>query len=124
MASFESLVSIHETFDSKDQECIIGDIGITIKITAFRTHAHGVDSEAHLLERLLGIEVFPLLVVGHEFFLAQLIEVFHNGIVRRLHLTVVGGVGNTEPCIQFRKQNFNGVDLCIGKILIAAEEVL
>ena len=59
-----------------------------------------MDAEAHLLERLLGVEVSALLVVGHEFFLAELIKVLHDGIIRRLEFAVVGAVGNTESSVE------------------------
>ena len=59
-----------------------------------------MDAEAHLLERLLGVEVSALLVVGHEFFLAQLIKVLHDGIVGGPQFAVVGAVGNTESGVE------------------------
>ena len=96
----QSLVGIHQALDSEDQEGIVGDVAVAVKIHRFRTYAHTVDAEAHLLERLLGIEVSALLVVGHEFFLAELIKVLHDGIVRRLEFTVVGAVGNTESSVE------------------------
>ena len=96
----QSLVGIHQALDSEDQEGIVGDVAVAVKIHRFRTYAHTVDAEAHLLERLLGIEVSALLIVGHEFFLAEFIKVLHDGIVRRLEFTVVGAVGNTESSVE------------------------
>ena len=81
-----------------------------------------MDSEAHVLQRVLCIEVLPLLVVAVEFFLAQLVEVLHDREVRGLLRAVVGGVGDAEAGIQLGEQNLNGVDLRIGEILIAAEK--
>ena len=83
-----------------------------------------MDAEAHLLERLLGVEVSALLVVGHEFFLAELIKVLHDGIVGRFEFTVVGAVGDAESGVELGEQYLDGVDLRIGEILVAAEEVL
>ena len=82
-----------------------------------------MDAEADLLERFLCIEVFSLLVVGHKFFLAELVKVLHDGKIRGLLYTVVRAVGDSESRVQFGEQDFDGVDLRIGKILIAAEEV-
>ena len=59
-----------------------------------------MDAEAHLLERLLCVEVSALLIVGHEFFLAEFIKVLHDGIIRGLEFAVVGAVGNTESGVQ------------------------
>ena len=59
-----------------------------------------MDAEAHLLERLLGVEVSALLVVGHEFFLAQLIKVLHDGIVGGLEFAVVSAVGDAESSVE------------------------
>ena len=96
----ESLVGVHQALDSEDEEGIVGDVAVAVKIHRFRSYAHTVDAEAHLLERLLGIEVSALLVVGHEFFLAEFIKVLHDGIVGRLEFTVVGAVGNTESSVE------------------------
>ena len=75
------------------------------------------------MERFLCIEVFSLLVISHKLFLAQLIEILHNRKVRGLLYAVICGVGNSESGIQLGEQDFNSVDLRIGKILVAAEEV-
>ena len=66
----------------------------------------------------LCVQVLPLLVVGHEFFLAQLIEVLHDGEIRRLFGAVVRAVGNAEPGIQLGQQDLNGIDLHIREIFI------
>ena len=96
---------------------------MTVEVFAFRAYAHGMDAEADLLERFLCIEVFSLLVISHKLFLAELIKILHNGKVRGLLYAVVRGVGDTESGIQFGEQDFDGVDLRIGEILVAAEKV-
>ena len=82
-----------------------------------------MDAEADLLERFLCIEVFSLLVISHKLFLAELVKVLHDRKVRGLLYTIVRTVGNAESGVQLGEQDFNGVDLRIGKILVAAEEV-
>ena len=86
---------------------------MSVEILAFRTNAHGVDAEAYLLQGFLSIEVFSPPVVGHEFFLTQLIEVLHDGKIRGAFDAVIGAVGDAEAGIELGKQDFNGVDLCI-----------
>ena len=83
-----------------------------------------MNTKAYLLERFFGVEVFSLAVIGHEFFLAQLVEILHDRIVRRFHFAVIGAVGDAESSVQLGAQNFNGIDLCIRKIFITTEEVL
>ena len=96
---------------------------MSVEIFAFRADAHGVDAETDLLQRFLCIEVFSLLVVGHKFFLAELIKILHNGKIRGPFYAVIGAVGNAESGIQLREQDFNSVDLRVGEILVAAEKV-
>ena len=75
------------------------------------------------MECFFGIEVFSLLVISHKLFLAEFVKVLHDRKVRGLLYTVVRTVGNAESGIQLGEQDFNGVDLRIGEILVAAEEV-
>ena len=82
-----------------------------------------MDAQADFLQGFLGVEIFPLAVVGHEFFLTQRIEVAHDGVIGWFHSAVIGGIGDPEPGVQLGKQDFNGVDLHICKILIAPEKV-
>ena len=96
---------------------------MAVEVFAFRAYAHGMDSEANLLERFLCVEVFSLFVIGHKFFFAELVKILHDRKVRRFLYAVVRGVGNTESGIQLGEQDFDGVNLRIGKILVAAEEV-
>ena len=96
---------------------------MAVEVFAFRADAHTVDSETDLLQRFFGVEVFSLLVVGHKFFLAEIVKILHDGKIRGLLYTVVRAVGDAESGIQFGEQDFDGVDLRIGKILVAAEEV-
>lgn len=120
----EPLVSVHQALHTEDEEMAVGDVGVSVEILGLRADAHGMDSEAYVLQSVLRVEVFPLLVVAVEFFLAQLIEVLHDWEVRGLLRAVVGGVGDAEAGIQLGEQNLNGVDLRIGEVLVAAEEVL
>ena len=62
-------------------------------------------------------------IIAVEFFLAQLVEILHNGKIRGLFYAVVGAVGDTEPGIQLGEQDFNGVDLRIRKIFVRPEKV-
>ena len=82
-----------------------------------------MDTETNFLQDLFGIQVFSLAVIGHEFFLAQLIEIAHNGIVGWLQLAVIGAVGDSEPGVQLGQQDFNGVDLRVCKILVTSKKV-
>ena len=82
-----------------------------------------MDAETDLLERFLCIEIFSLLVIGHKFFFAELVKVLHDRKVRGLLYAIICGVGNSESRVQFGEQDFDGVDLRIGKILVAAEKV-
>ena len=120
---FEPFVSIQQSFYAEHKEFVVRDITVTIKVFALRTHAHGVDAKAHLLERFLSVKVFPLLIIAVEFFLAQLIEILHNWIIGCLQLAVVGAVGNSKSSVELRKQDFNGVDLTVTEILICSEKV-
>ena len=83
-----------------------------------------MNTEADLLERFLCIEIFSLFVISHKFFFAELIKVLHDRKVRRLLYAVICGIGNTESGVQLGEQDFNSVDLRIGEIFVAAEEVL
>ena len=120
----EAFVAVHESFDSEAEEVAVGDIGVTVEILALRADAHGVDAEAYLLQSFLGIEIFPLLIVGHIFFLAQMIEVLHRGIVGGAELIIVGEVGDAESRIQLCEEDFDGVELTVVEFLIATEKVL
>lgn len=120
----EPLVGVHQALHTEDKEMAVGDIGVSVEILGFSADAHGVDAEAHVLQSVLRVEVFPLLVVAVKLFLAQLIEVLHDREVRGLLGAVVGGVGDAEAVVQLGEQDLDGVDLRIGKILVAAEEVL
>ena len=82
-----------------------------------------MDSKTDLLQRFLGIEVLALLVVAIEFFLAQLVEVLHDGKVGWLFHAVIRAIGNAESGIQLREQDLYGVDLRIGEVLIGPEEI-
>lgn len=102
----------------------VGDIGVSVEILGFGADAHGMDSETHVLQSVLSVEVLALLVVAVEFFLAQLVEVLHDREIRGLLGAVISGVGDAEARIQFGEQNLNGVDLRIREVLVAAEKVL
>ena len=53
------------------------------------------------LQRFFGIEIFSLLIIGHEFFLAQLVEILHDRDNQWASLAaVIGAVGDAEPGIQ------------------------
>lgn len=119
----EPLVGIHQALHTEDEEVAVGDIGVSVEILGLRADAHGMDSEAHVLQGVLRVEVFPLLVVAVKLFLAQLIEVLHDREVRGLFGAVVGGIGDAEAGVQLGEQDLDGVDLRIGKILVAAEEI-
>ena len=82
-----------------------------------------MDAEAYLLERFFGIEIFSAFIVAVEFFLAQLVEVLHDRIISGFQPAVIGAVGDAEPGIQFGEQDFNGIDLTVAEILVAAEEI-
>ena len=96
---------------------------MAVEVFAFRADTHGVDAETDLLERFLCVEVFAFFVIGHKLFLAQLIEILHDRKVRRLFHAVIRTVGDTETGIQLGEQDFDGVDLRIGEILVAAEKI-
>ena len=64
-----------------------------------------------------------MLVISHKLFLAEIVKILHNGKVGGLLYAVICGIGDAESGIQLGEQDFNSVDLCIGKILVAAEEV-
>ena len=96
---------------------------MSVKILGLRTHTHGVDAEAHLLENFFRVQVLSLLIVAVEFFLAQLIEILHNGKVRGALGAVIGGIGNSEPSVQLGQQNLNGINLRVVEILVGPEEI-
>ena len=73
---------------------------MTVEVFTLATHTHGVDAEAHLLEGFLRVKVFSSLIVGHEFFFAQLIEILHRREVCAFLLGIVGCIRDTEPRIQ------------------------
>ena len=102
---------------------IVRDIGVTAPVFAFRTHAHGVDAEADFLQRFFGIEIFSALIVTIEFFFAQIVEILHDREFGRILYTVVSAVGDAEAGVQHGEQDFDGVDLTVAEILVAAEEV-
>ena len=78
----------------------VGDVGVSVEILGLGSDAHGMDSEAYVLQSVLRVKVLPLLVVAVEFFLAQLVEVLHDRKVRGLLRAVVGGVGDAEAGVQ------------------------
>lgn len=119
----EPLIGVHQAFHTEDEKMAVGDVGVSVEILGLSADAHGMDSEAHVLQSVLRVEVFPLLVVAVEFFLAQLVEVLHDWEVRGLLGAVVGGVSNAEAGIQLGEQDLDGVDLRIGEVLVAAEEI-
>ena len=82
-----------------------------------------MNAEADFLQCFFGVEIFSLFVVGHKFFFAQLIQILHDRIIGRFHFAVVCRVGYAEPGVQLGKQDFNRVNLTIGKILVTAEKV-
>ena len=73
---------------------------MTVEVFAFASHTHRVDAEADLLESFLGVQVLACLIVGHIFFLAQLIEILHRREVCVFLLGIVGCIRDTEPRIQ------------------------
>ena len=97
---------------------------MTVEVHGLRAYTHTVDAQTYLLERLLRVEVSPLGIVSHEFFLAELVEVLHDGIIRRVQLAVVGAVSNAESGIELGEQYLDGIHLGIGEILVGTEEVL
>lgn len=120
----EPLVGVHQALHAEDEEMAVGDVGVSVEILGLGADAHGMDSEAYVLQSVLRVEVLPLLVVAVEFFFAQFVEVLHDREVRGLLGAVVRGVGDAEAGVQLGEQNLNGVDLRIGEVLVAAEEVL
>lgn len=120
----EPLVGVHQALHTEDEEVAVGDVGVSVEILGLGADAHGMDSEAYVLQSVLRVKVLPLLIVAVEFFLTQLVEVLHDREVRGLLGTVVCGVGNAETGVQLGEQNLNGVDLRIREVLVAAEEVL
>ena len=82
-----------------------------------------MDAQADFLQGFLGVEIFPLAVVGHEFFFTQRIEVAHNRVIGWFHPAVIGGIRDPKPGVQLGKQDFDGVELYIRKIFITSEKV-
>ena len=120
----EAFVAVHESFHTEAEEVTVGDIRMTVEVFAFASHTHRVDAEADLLESFLGVQVLACLIVGHIFFLAQLVEVLHRREVRAFLLAVVGGIGDAESRIELCEEYLDGVDLRIVEFLIAPEKVL
>ena len=79
----QPLVGIHQAFHAEHEEVRVGDIGVSIEILGFRTYAHGMNTEAHLLQGLFRVEVFLLRVIAAELLLAQAVEIFHDRKIRR-----------------------------------------
>ena len=64
----ESLVGVHQAFYSEHEKWL-SVILVSVEILGFDADAHGMDSEAHVLQSVLSVEVLALLVVAVEFFL-------------------------------------------------------
>ena len=97
---------------------------MSVEKLAFRTLAHGVDSETDFTEKLFGEERLGTCFVLVELFLCQGIQVFHNRIVGVLDLGEVGVVVDAEVVVQLRYEDLERIDVCVGKILVGTEEVL
>ena len=96
---------------TRNAECVLKNPSVPISFSSF-----------DIVPRHEYVE--PLRVAGFVFFFAQLIQIAHNRIVTGLHLAVICGVCNAEPCVQLGNEDFKGVDLLIGEILISSEKVL
>ena len=90
---------------------------------AFRTYTHTVNTQTNLLQDFFCVEIFSLVVVGHIFFLAQVIEITHHRKVSRFFCVVIGCIGYGESCVQLHKQNFDCIKLCVREILVGSEKV-
>ena len=68
---------------------------MAVEVLALRANTHGVDAEADLLQGFLGVEILSLPVVAVEFFLAELVEVLHDGkICRAFGMQLEGQTSN------------------------------
>ena len=86
--------------------------------------AHGVQPQQHLLQKLLGVELVTVGVVGLKFLLDEIVEVGEDGIVLRAHPAEVGALGDAELMIQLGQHDLDGVDVCVAEILVGPEKVL
>ena len=116
----EAAVRIKQALHAKAQECVIGDVGVSVEILTFSADTHRMQTEAYLLQRLLGIDMLALGIKGFELFLADFIEVFHDWEVRRFLLTVVSRVCNAESGVKLHQKYLDGVKLLIREILVSA----
>ena len=107
----------------KAQELIIGDVGVAVEEPALRTHTHGVNPQAHLPEHFLGIQMFLGIVKLCVLLLAQPVKFRHHWILDGLQGGEVRAVRNSPGCVELFQQDFQGIQLGIGEILVAAEKV-
>ena len=96
---------------------------MSVEELAFRTLAHGVDSETDFSEKLFGEERLGTCFIFVELFLSQGIQVFHNRIVGVLDLGEVGVVVDSEVVVQLGYEDLESVDVCVREILVGTEEV-
>ena len=96
---------------------------MSVKEFALRTFAYRVQSERNVLQIFGSIKAFSFRVICFKFSLNQLVKIRENGVISRFHRAPIRVVGYPEFLVELYQKQLNCVNLTVGKILVAAEEV-
>jgi hypothetical protein len=88
-------------------------------------HAHGVEPQQNFLQQFLRVKLIFGFVIAPELILNER----HKGRIgwdslRLSRASEISAVADAEFFVQLAQHDFNGVDMAVGKILIAAEKIL
>ncbi|MPM43416.1 hypothetical protein SDC9_90089 [bioreactor metagenome] len=97
---------------------------MAVEKLTFRAHAHGVKPQQDFLQKLRRVELVFGFVVALVLGFNQGIEVGQNGVVRGGKALEIGAVADSELFVQLAQHDFNGVNVAVGKIFVAPEEIL
>ena len=75
------VANVSEDAITEDNEFVIGDIGVAVKINRLGSHTHTVNSKTHFLQGFFRVEMFFLSVIIQKLIFTKSIKIFHHRII-------------------------------------------
>ena len=113
-----------QTTDAKHEKAAGANIGVPVEEQRVGTHAHGVNTEQHLLQKLFGVKRGMASIVVIVLPLDQRIQIGQDRKTLGRETGNVRIAGDVPLSIQPGQQNLDGVHMGVGEILVRTKEVL
>ena len=119
----QASTGLYQVMNTKHDKPVRGNVGVSIEELTLRTFAHGVQAQEYLSQQFCCIERILFLLVILISFLHHIVQVGHDGIVRRLECVEIRIVIHTASFIQPLQHQFNGVDVSVREIFVGPEYI-